>query len=138
MGVTVERIELQDVTPPDKVKPAFNAVNEARQQLERLVNEAEKKRNQIIPRARGEADEIVAQAEAYRSERTNAARGEAARFSSMLSAYLESPEVTSRRLYLEMIDEVLPKLGRVTVMEAGGTAPLPLLNLGENNLKGAK
>ncbi len=138
MGVTVERVELQDVTPPDKVKPAFNEVNEARQMRERLVNEAEKKRNQIIPRARGEADEIIAQAEAYRLERTNAARGEAARFTSLLSAYRESPEVTGRRLYLEMIDLVLPQLGRVVVMEAGGTAPLPLLNLGETNLKGVK
>ncbi len=138
MGITVERVELQDVTPPDKVKPAFNEVNEARQQRERLVNEAEKLRNQIIPRARGEADEIVAQAEAYRFERTNAARGEAARFTSLLSAYRESPEVTGRRMYLEMIDVVLPKLGRVIVMEEGGTAPLPLLNLGETNLKGGQ
>lgn len=136
MGVTIERVELQDVTPPDKVKPAFNAVNEAHQQRERLVNMAEKTRNEIIPRARGEADEIVAQAEAYRFERTNASRGEAARFTSLLSAYSESPEITSRRMYLEMIDAVLPKLRRVIVMEEGGTAPLPLLNLGENTVKG--
>ena len=71
-------------------------------------------------------------------ERTNAARGEAARFTSLLSAYRESPEVTGRRLYLEMIDLVLPQLGRVVVMEAGGTAPLPLLNLGEANSKGVQ
>ncbi len=138
MGVTIERIELQDVTPPDKVKPAFNAVNEARQQRERLVNEAEKARNEIIPRARGEADEIIAQAEAYRFERTNAAQGEAARFTSLLAAYAESPEVTRRRMYLEMIDLVLPKLGRVLVLEPGGVSPLPLLNLGETPLTGAR
>lgn len=135
MGVTIERVELQDVTPPDKVKPAFNAVNEARQQRERLINEAEKTRNEIIPKARGEADEIIDQAEAYRFERTNAARGEAARFASLLAAYREAPEVTGRRMYLEMIDRVLPKLKRVIVMEKDGVAPLPLLNLGKNNVK---
>lgn len=138
MGLTVERVELQDVTPPEKVKPAFNEVNEARQQRERLVNEAEKSRNQIIPRARGEADEIVAQAEAYRFERTNAARGEASRFKALLSAYRESPEVTGRRMYLEMIDVVLPQLARVIVMEEGIPSPLPLLNFGEPNLKGGQ
>jgi membrane protease subunit HflK len=131
MGINIERIELQDVTPPETVKPAFNEVNEARQQREKLVNEAEKERNRVIPRARGEADQIVAEAEAYRSERTNQAKGEAARFTSLLSAYLESPEVTTRRLYLEAIEQVLPNVGKVTVIEEGGTAPVPLLHLGE-------
>lgn len=137
MGISIERIELQDVTPPDKVKPAFNEVNEARQERERLVNEAEKKRNQIIPRARGEADQIVAEAEAYRAERTNQARGEAARFTSLLSAYREAPEVTRRRLYLETMEEVLPKIGKLTVIEEGGTAPVPLLHLGNYENQGA-
>ena len=131
MGINIQRIELRDVTPPETVKPAFNEVNEARQQREKLVNEAEKERNRVIPRARGEADQIVAEAEAYRSERTNQAKGEAARFTSLLSAYLESPEVTKRRLYLESIEEVLPNLGKVTVIEEGGTSPVPLLHLGE-------
>jgi membrane protease subunit HflK len=131
MGINVQRIELQDVTPPETVKPAFNEVNEARQQREKLVNEAEKERNRVIPRARGEADQIVAEAEAYRSERTNQAKGEAARFTSLLSAYLESPEVTKRRLYLEAVEDVLPNLGKITVVEEGGTSPVPLLHLGE-------
>ena len=139
MGISVERIELQDVTPPDKVKPAFNEVNEARQERERLVNEAEKNRNQIIPRARGEADQIVAEAEAYRAERTNQALGEAARFTSLLSAYLESPVVTRRRLYLETMEDVLPNVGKLTVIEEKGTAPVPLLHLGSpENQGGAK
>jgi membrane protease subunit HflK len=136
MGISIERIELQDVTPPDKVKPAFNEVNEARQQRERLVNEAEKNRNQIIPRARGEADQIVAEAEAYRAERTNQARGEAARFTSLLSAFRESPEVTRRRLYIETMEEVLPSMGKVTILEERGTPPIPLLNLRTPENKG--
>lgn len=136
MGISIERIELQDVTPPDKVKPAFNEVNEARQQRERLVNEAEKNRNQIIPRARGEADQIIAESEAYRAERTNQARGEAARFTSLLSAYRESPEVTRRRLYLETMEEVLPAVGKLTVIEEGGASPVPLLHLGTPESRG--
>lgn len=132
MGVNIERIELQDVTPPDSVKPAFNEVNEARQQRERLVNEAEKARNKVIPRARGEADQMVAEAEAYRAERTNQAKGEAARFTALLAAYQESPDVTRRRLYLETLDEVMPKLGRVYVIDKDLSGPLPLLNLGQS------
>lgn len=138
LGVTIERIELQDVTPPGKVKPAFNEVNEARQQRERLINEAEKQRNQIIPRARGEADEIIAEAEAYRAERTNQAQGEAARFLSLLEAYREQPEITARRFYLEMIDEVLPKMRNIYILEEGMNAPLPLLNLGEGQRPGGQ
>lgn len=136
MGISIERIELQDVTPPEEVKSAFNEVNEARQQRERLVNEAEKNRNQIIPRARGEADQIVAESEAYRAERTNLARGEAARFTSLLSAYRESPEVTRRRLYIETMEEVLPDIGKITILEESGTSPIPLLNLRTSENKG--
>jgi membrane protease subunit HflK len=138
IGISIERIELQDVTPPGPVKPAFNEVNEARQQREKLINEAEKQRNQIIPRARGEADQIVAEAEAYRAERTNQALGEASRFTSLLEAYLEAPAVTRRRLYLEMIDDVLPRIQNLYVMEAGASAPLPLLRLNEPASKGGQ
>jgi membrane protease subunit HflK len=130
LGVSIERIELQDVTPPNPVKPAFNEVNEARQEKEKLVNEAEKQRNQIIPKARGEADQTIAEAEAYRAERVNQARGEASRFTSLLSAYKEAPDLTRKRLYLEMIDRVLPKIGQLYVLEESVNSPLPLLNLG--------
>ena len=118
------------MTPPNPVKPAFNEVNEARQEKEKLVNEAEKQRNQIIPKARGEADQTIAEAEAYRAERVNQARGEASRFTSLLSAYKESPDLTRKRLYLEMIDRVLPKIGKLYVLEESVNSPLPLLNLG--------
>jgi membrane protease subunit HflK len=131
IGISIERIELQDVTPPPPVKPAFNEVNEARQQREKLINEAEKERNQIIPQARGVADQTVAEAEAYRAERTNQALGEAARFTSLLSAYLEAPDVTRRRMYMEMIDQVLPTLNSVYILEEGVSSPLPLLDLGQ-------
>lgn len=138
MGIQISTIELQDVTPPEKVKPAFNEVNQAEQERERLINEAEKRRNQVIPRAEGQAKQIIAQAEGYAAERVNAARGETARFTAILSEYEKVPEVTRQRLYLEMVDEVLPNLGRVYIMEGEGMSPLPLLNLSEGNLPPVK
>jgi membrane protease subunit HflK len=138
MGVHIERVELQDVTPPDRVKPAFNEVNEARQQRERLINEAETARNRIIPRARGEADEIIAEAEAYRSRRVNQARGEAARFSELLAAYSEAPALTRQRIYLETLDEVLPQAGKLVVLDGGAGSPLPLLHLRDGGKGGAQ
>lgn len=129
MGIHISTVQMQDVTPPDPVKPAFNEVNKSRQEKERLINEAERYRNQVIPRARGEAEQTIAEAEAYRAERVNAAKGEASRFTAILAEYSNQPDVTRRRLYLEMIDQVLPKVGRIYVLEQGGHQPLPLLNL---------
>lgn len=133
LGVQLGTIELQDVTPPDPVKPAFNEVNQAEQEKERTINEAEKQRNQEVPRARGEARRVLEAAEGYSAERVNRSQGEAARFSAILEEYRHSPEVTRRRLYLEMIDDVLPRLGRIYVLEEGQMSPIPLLNLDEHS-----
>ncbi len=141
LGVIVRRVELQDVTPPQRVKPAFNEVNQAEQERERLINEAEKRRSQVIPRAEGQAIQIVEEARAYATERINRARGETERFTAILEQYNNSPQVTRRRLYIEMIDKVLPELGNVYVVEDKGRQPLPLLNLDretQNNLKEQK
>ncbi len=136
MGVHLAAVELQDVTPPEPVKPAFNAVNEARQERERLINEAEKERNRIIPRAKGTAEQVVAEANAYRTERVNEARGAASRFSSILTEYRLAKEVTRRRLFLEMIDDVIPKVGTLYVVDGGATTgALPLLDLDKANPK---
>ena len=129
MGVRLAAVELQDVTPPDKVKPAFNEVNEARQERERLINEAEKRRNTVIPKARGEAKQVVAEANAYKTRRVNAAKGETARFSSIRTEYEQAPEVTRRRLFLETVDEVLPRARIVVTEEGAASSPLPLLRL---------
>jgi membrane protease subunit HflK len=144
MGIHIGSVEMQDVTPPDPVKPAFNEVNKARQEKERLVNEAEKYRNQKIPRARGEAEQTISEAEAYAAERINAAKGEAARFTSIVEEYRKAPEVTRARLYLEMIDDVLPAVGRAFVVDPAGQQPLPLLDLegagitGRNQKRGGR
>lgn len=138
VGIQISTIELQDVTPPEKVKPAFNEVNQAEQERERLINEAEKRRNQVIPRAEGQAKQIIAQAEGYAAERVNRALGETARFTAILAEYNNVPEVTRQRLYLEMIDRVLPNIGRLYIMEDDSVSPLPLLNLTEDNLNKPK
>ena len=132
MGVHIATIQLQDVTPPDPVKPAFNEVNEARQEKERLINEAEKRRNQEIPRVQGEAQQIIAEAQGYAAERINLAKGEASRFKAIQEEYRQAPEVTRRRLYIETIDKVLSQVQKVYVVEEGQFMPIPLLNLHED------
>jgi membrane protease subunit HflK len=128
-GIHVITVELQDVVPPARVQPAFNEVNEARQERERMINEATKQANQAIPRAEGEANRQIAQAEGYATERVNRARGETARFSAVLGEYRSAPEVTRTRMYLEALHEALPKVGSVLVVQDGQVPPLPLLNL---------
>jgi modulator of FtsH protease HflK len=130
-GIHLMTVELQNVVPPTAVQPAFNAVNEARQEQERMINEATKQANEVIPRAKGEANRIIAEAQGYAAERTNQALGEAARFASILTEYQAAPEVTRRRMYLETLAEILPEIGSVLVLQEGQSAPLPLLHLRE-------
>lgn len=131
-GIHVITVELQDVVPPPRVQPAFNEVNEARQELERTINEAQKRVNQEIPRAEGAALRVIAEAEGYATERVNLAEGESTRFSAMLTEYRQAPEVTRTRLYLEAIRETLPKVGRLLVVQDGQIGPLPLLDVDTN------
>lgn len=130
-GIHVITVELQDVIPPPRVQPAFNEVNEARQERERTINEAQKQVNQEIPRAQGTALRIVSAAEGYATERVNLAQGESTRFSAMLAEYQQAPEVTRTRLYLEAMREVLPNVGRVLVVQEGQMGPLPLLDINQ-------
>ncbi|MEM8960250.1 MAG: FtsH protease activity modulator HflK [Acidobacteriota bacterium] len=129
MGVVIEQVVLQDVTPPDRVKPAFNEVNQAQQERERLINEAQSEYNKVVPRARGEAEQTVLAAEGYALDRVNRAKGEASRFRSIFDAYQTAPEVTRKRLYLETLDEVVPAAGEVVIVDESVRSFLPLLNL---------
>jgi membrane protease subunit HflK len=128
-GIRLITVELQDVTPPDPVKPAYNEVNEARQDLERMVNQAQEQANKVIPRAAGEAKQAVAEAQGYATERINQARGEAARFTSVLTEYQRVPEVTRRRLYLEAMSEVLSDAKTVYIVDSEQRALIPWLSL---------
>jgi membrane protease subunit HflK len=128
-GIKLVTVELQDVTPPDPVKPAFNEVNEARQDLERMVNQAQEQANKIIPKARGEAKQTVSEAQGYATERINRAQGEATRFRAVLKEYQRAPEVTRRRLYLEAMSEILPKAKGLYIVDSEQKALVPWLSL---------
>ncbi len=131
-GIQVITVELQDVVPPSAVQPAFNEVNEARQERERMINEAQKRRNQAIPRAEGEALRTIAEAQGYATERINRAKGESVRFRAVVEQYRDAPEVTRTRLYLEAMHNLLPDVGTVLVIKDGQLPPLPLFNLREH------
>lgn len=128
-GIHIVTVQLQDVVPPRAVQPAFNEVNEARQERERMINEATKRLNQEIPKASGEANRLIAEAEGYATERVNQALGETARFRSILAEYRAAPAVTRARMYIETIHKVLPNVGNVMVVKDGKTAPLPYFEL---------
>ncbi len=129
IGIDVQQLVLQDVNPPDPVKPSFNEVNEAIQEKEQLTNIARTEYNQAIPKARGEAQQLIEEAEGYAAARVNRALGEAARFESIYAEYRKAPRVTRNRMYLEMLNEVLPRLGKKFIVDNEGSSVLPLLNL---------
>ena len=128
-GIRIDQVVLQDVNPPDPVKPSFNAVNEAQQERETLINRAQSEYNRVIPRARGEAQETIQLAEAYALNRVNRATGEADRFNSLYTEYIRAPEVTKKRIYFETMERILPKLGNKVIIDEDGTNVLPLLNI---------
>ncbi len=128
-GVRLVTVELQDVTPPDPVKPAFNEVNEARQDRERTINQAQEQANREIPRARGEAARTITEAQGYAVERVNRALGEANRFQAILADYRRAPEVTRKRLYIEALTEILPDVSSLYIVDADQQALIPWLSL---------
>jgi membrane protease subunit HflK len=129
MGITIDQVVLQDVNPPDPVRPSWDNVSQAEQQALRQINEAEAEYNAVIPRARGEAEQTVLQAEGYALDRVNRAEGEAARFAAVEAAYRLAPEVTRQRMYLETMQLILPQVGRKVFVAEGTTGVLPLLSL---------
>jgi membrane protease subunit HflK len=128
-GVRLVTVELQDVTPPDTVKPAFNEVNESRQDKERTINRAEEQANREIPKARGVAAQSISEAEGYALERVNRAQGEATRFESILKEYLEAPQVTRRRLYLEAMTGLLADMKGLYIVDQDQKAMVPWLSM---------
>lgn len=127
LGVEIAQVVLQDVNPPDAVKKAFNAVNEAQQEKETLINQAKSEYNKVIPKARGQAKETIQKAEGYATKRINNAQGDVSRFNQLYREYVRAPEVTKRRIYLETMQEVIPKLGDRIVVSEGGNNMIPLL-----------
>jgi membrane protease subunit HflK len=129
-GIAVQQLVLQDVDPPESVKPSFNAVNQAIQERERAINEAWAEYNQEIPRARGLAEQKVEAAEGYAVDRVNRAKGDAQRFVALEEQYRKAPEVTRTRIYLETLSAVLPTAGKKLIFDEKAKGILPMFPLG--------
>jgi len=125
-GVNIVTLQLLDITPTDEVKPAFNEVNEADQDMKRLVNEAEEQYNRVVPKARGSAKQLIEEAHGYAVQRLNNAKGETTRFKAIAAEYDKAKEVTRQRMYLETMQSVLPQVKQVYIMDK---PVLPFLNL---------
>src|SRR6187402_3951361 len=134
MGIKVDQVQLKNVNPPEKVQASFNEVNQAQQEKERAINVANGDYNKEIPRARGRAAQTIRAAEGYAKQRVNEAEGEVAAFNALLAEYNKAPEVTRRRLYLETMAEILPKVKNKVIVGEEVKGLLPMLSLG--NLQG--
>ena len=132
-GIKINRILLQKVLPPKQVQDAFNEVNTAEQEKEKMINQALGDYNRIIPRARGEAEQTVQQAEGYAMDRINRAKGDASLYKDLLKAYEKAPEVTKDRIYLETMADVYPKIKQKIILDKDLEGILPLLPLGKES-----
>ncbi len=135
-GIHIVTIEMKKTNVPGPVQPSFNEVNQAVQEKETLIYQAKEDYNKAVPAARGEAERTIKGAEGYALDRVNRAKGDASRFKDMYAEYAKAKDVTKRRLYLEMLRDLLPKLGEKFIIDADQKNLLPLLNLGKQ--KGAK
>lgn len=131
IGIQVVTVKLQDVNPPEQVKPAFNEVNAAQQDKEKLINQAKEEYNKVIPKAHGQAVQMVKQARGYAIDRTNTAHGDAQRFNQIWAEYDKNKDVTRRRLYLESLEKVLPKLEKKYIIDEKVKGLLPIMNITE-------
>ena len=132
IGVRVVAVQLQDVVPPrGAVQNAFEDVNKAIQDRNRLINEGKEAYNKDIPRARGDADRLIAEAQGYRAERLNRASGDVARYLQLYEEYEKSPEVTRTRLYYEMFEEVFKDDEGTDLIDKNLTNFIPLKQLGQ-------
>ncbi|MBF0226507.1 MAG: FtsH protease activity modulator HflK [Desulfobacterales bacterium] len=129
-GIHILTIELTKTDVPEPVRPSFNEVNEATQEKERLIYKAKEDYNKEIPSAMGEAERIISVSEGYAFDRINRSEGDAERFLALYNEYAKFKDVTKRRLYLEMIKEVLPKVGKKYIVDPNNKL-IPLINFGK-------
>ncbi|MCK4351459.1 MAG: FtsH protease activity modulator HflK [Candidatus Krumholzibacteria bacterium] len=130
-GIQIVTVKLQDVNPPESVRPAFNDVNRAKQDKEKMINEAWEDYNKRIPKAQGEAEQMIAKAEGYALERVNRSLGDASLFKQVYREYRAAPNVTRRRLYLETMNKILPNMKDIYIVDEKQKSILPLLDLGK-------
>lgn len=127
MGIQLTKVALQNVTPPEIVKPAFNEINIAKQEREQLINQAKGNYNKIVPEALGKAAQRVADAQAYAIKTVNWAEGDSAKFAALLEAYKEAPKITKKRLFLETMEKIFSSV-EITVVDKQVQGLLPIFN----------
>lgn len=130
IGVQIDTVQFLDVNPPDRVKDAFNEVNQADQDKRRLANEAQKLYNEKIYRARGEAEQIIEESKGYQAKRINTANGDVSRFLAIYEEYKKAKEVTQQRMFIETMNEILPKAKEIVIVDEKQNI-LPLMNFGQ-------
>ncbi len=137
-GIHVVAVQLQDVSPPKEVIGAFKDVASAKEDKNRMINQAEGYRNDVIPKARGEAEAMIRDAEGFKASRVKRAEGDAAKFSTILKEYRKAKSITEKRLYLETMEKVLPDIEKIIIPDKDSGNMLNLLNLNLGQEKGEK
>lgn len=130
-GINLVTIEMKTTTVPEPVQPSWNEVNQAGQEKERMIYQAQEEYNKLIPQAKGQAEKTIKEAEGYALDRVNRAKGDASRYLALYEEYSKAKDVTRRRLYLEALSDVFPKLGNKYIVDDKQKNLLPLLNLGQ-------
>jgi len=130
-GININGVQLEQADPPPQVVDAFEEVQRAEQEQNKLIREAERYRNKLLGEARGEAAQIVEEAKAYKSRVVAESEGEAARFTKIYEEYAKAKDVTRKRLFLETMEEVLAKSNKVIIEGKGGSGVVPYLPLPE-------
>ena len=136
-GIHVVAVQLQDVSPPKEVMGAFKDVASAKEDKNRMINQAEGYRNDVIPKARGEAESMIRDAEGFKESRIKRSEGDAAKFTTVLKEYRKAKSITEKRLYLETMQKVLPGIEKIVVPDKDNGGLLNLLNLNAGTSKGA-
>jgi membrane protease subunit HflK len=130
-GLEIITIEMKKTNVPGPVQSSFNEVNQAVQEKERLIYQAQEEYNKAIPTAKGEAQRVIKEAEGYALDKVNRAKGDATRFLALYKEYAKAKDITKRRLYLEAIGELFPKMGQKYIVDSNQQNLLPFLNLGK-------
>ena len=137
-GIHIVAVQLQDVSPPKEVIGAFKDVASAKEDKNRMINQAEGYRNDVIPKARGEAEAMIRDAEGFKESRIKRAEGDATKFTTILKEYKKAKSITEKRLYLETMEKVLPGIDKIIIPDKESGNMLNLLNLNPNQVKGGK
>lgn len=130
-GIKIRTIEMKKTNVPEPVQPSFNEINQAMQEKETLIYQAKEDYNKAIPAAEGEAERTIKAAEGYKIDRINRAQGEAERFAKIYNEFIKAKEITKRRLYLETMRDLIPKMGRKYIIDSDQKNFLPMLNIGK-------